>query len=234
MFIMICFLITVLTILLLNTNKEPVNLQPPISLTTNNNIYTEQEFNPKFFEKLGNSNLMPVSYNSSNSFYNSHVNFAYKNSAGSVIRFILLDASSFNSSKQLYEKVYTELSPTGKFVYYKSHRINDLDMALSIMDEPLGEGAYVLNGGIKYGSKGYFFKVFISRVSELTLTEEKIDNILKFNYLTVVPYEFYQIIEALLEMNIPQTYFHEFLFTISTETIEGLRKYNNGIFPSTF
>lgn len=233
-FIILSLLILVFVILLLNINKEPAYLKAPISLTTDNNIYREQEFDVKFFEKVSNSSLIPISYSNSHLLYNSHVNFAYKNAAGSVIRFILLDASSFDSSKQLYEKVYTELSPTGSLVYYQNHKIDNLDMALSIMNEPLGEGAYVLNGGIKYGSKGYFFKVFIARVSELTLTEETTDKIFKFSYLTIVPYEFYKVIEELLKEDVPQSYFHEFLFTTSPKLIDTLRKNNKGIFPSTF
>lgn len=180
--------------------------------------------------------VIPVSYSlTNNAFINELTGFGFNSKDNkNNIRFILVNASSYKTAKEVYERVNTARSLTGKIISTKTTIVNNREISMAIKLEALGAGKYMLIGGFKEGSKGYYFEIGLEdRRAKIQLTSEDINNIFNFNY-NLNPPLFLDLINNILDQNLPDSSFKTLNYPYTADELDKFRVDNEGLFPSTF
>lgn len=226
-------IITIIILLIVNKHGEKIQESQDNTVVSYQINSNQAKFPDELYKKY--SDILPLSYSlENNSNISNLYSFSFKGSNNSVIRFILVDASLSKNSVEVYERVNTSKTLTGKFNDSSSIEIDGLKVNLAIKIESLGAGQYFLIGGYKNNNRGYYFEIPLDDFRfHSNLTEEEKKSIFALNYKTISP-NFINLIKDIISESISIDYFHKLDFNYSQQEINNFKKDNDNLYPSTF
>lgn len=232
------FVFVFLFITISNREKEvlekPGISYPPSYLLGNAESNDEDIFDENFYrEYLSKEVFLLEKFPFSNKYLEMYDKYSFLIN-NVPLEIVLVNASDFKSTTELYEKIYLSNDATGNTVSKLERVFNGKKFSMVITNLALGPITYMLSGGVIDGDKGYFFRVYLDRGEVYNISEEDFESIFSFDHPRATALVL-DILNKFIDEDIPQHKFKLFDDSqlINNPTLDARRRYGDAM-PSTF